>query len=124
MDYHRTAIITIPSCFVKYEKRGLIDYFYSANETIMLSVSSEEYSSLNSWYTLWSESHYGKSITYQTITDKFAVVSWWENSYDGYYCRADYINGKTYIWILQWNINIHKMVKSILDNREIKFIYR
>lgn len=119
------VFITIPTCLVAYKHSGSIDYFYSVDESIVLCISIEDFYSLQSAYDLWTENDYGKNITYHTINNNFAVVSWWDNyQEDGYYCRAERINGKIHVWILKWDQSVHKKVKPLLDRQEIKFIYR
>ena len=116
------ALLTIPSCFVSHEKFGPDDQFFNADKTMKLFVSSSGFATLQSAYSVWTESDYGISITYQRITDKFAVVSWIEGQ-EGAYCRADLIKGRVNFWILRWNRNYtDEEAKRIVNNFEIKFL--
>ena len=116
------ALLTIPSCFVAHEKFGPDDQFFNADKTMKLFVSSGGFATLQNAYSVWTESDYGISITYQRISDKFAVVSWTEGQ-EGAYCRADLVKGKVNFWILRWNRNYaDEEAKRILNNFEIKFL--
>ncbi len=116
------ALLTIPSCFTIHNIIGSDDQFFNADQTMNLFVSSEGFRTLQSAYSAWTY-NYGKTITYQRITDKFAVVTWKEGQDDGVYCRADLINGKVNYWILRWDRNsVDTEARRMLDNFEIKFV--